>query len=179
VRLFPTFTLKEPRNNFACIPEISTMGEGGYRQINKTLNACAFDDYLSMQQARLPKLADVEQLSPRVIRILGQNAGKVLASPSPTKNRSSYEHQPLTVFPVHTPRNKHLHCRYGFIETYHRHRSRHPPMGRYSSFPPQILIHHPVPRIPNPLARRSYWRGSRPSSPVSVPLHLYIQKRSR
>ncbi|MCJ1247986.1 Atrochrysone carboxyl ACP thioesterase AgnL7 [Trapelia coarctata] len=52
------------------------MGEGGYRQINKTLNACAFDDYLSMQQARLPKLANVEQLSPRVIRILGQNAGK-------------------------------------------------------------------------------------------------------
>ncbi|KAK2767076.1 hypothetical protein FQN54_006395 [Arachnomyces sp. PD_36] len=52
------------------------MGKGGYRQINKTLNACAFEDYLSTQQARLPKLEDVEQLSPRVIRVLGQNAGK-------------------------------------------------------------------------------------------------------
>ena len=53
------------------------MGEGGYRQINKTLNACAFEDYLVTQQSRLPKLLDVEQLSPRVIRVLGQNAGKV------------------------------------------------------------------------------------------------------
>jgi hypothetical protein len=53
------------------------MGEGGYQQINKSLNACAFDDYLIAQQSRLPKLLDVDQLSPRVLRILGQNAGKV------------------------------------------------------------------------------------------------------
>lgn len=53
------------------------MGEGGYRQINKTLNVCAFEEYLSKQQARLPKLENVEQISPRVIRVLGQNAGKV------------------------------------------------------------------------------------------------------
>lgn len=53
------------------------MGQGGYRQINKTLNACAFEEYLSKQQATLPKLEDVEQISPRVIRVLGQNAGKV------------------------------------------------------------------------------------------------------
>ncbi|KAK4990349.1 hypothetical protein LTR66_006821 [Elasticomyces elasticus] len=52
------------------------MGEGGYKQINKTLNVCAFDDYLSSQQACLPVLADVEQLTPRVLRVLGQNAGK-------------------------------------------------------------------------------------------------------
>ncbi|CAG8897951.1 unnamed protein product [Penicillium egyptiacum] len=52
------------------------MGEGGYRQINKTLNVCAFDDYLVTQHSRLPKLLDVEQLTPRVLRILGQNAGK-------------------------------------------------------------------------------------------------------
>ncbi|KAI2794162.1 Atrochrysone carboxyl ACP thioesterase [Penicillium oxalicum] len=52
------------------------MGEGGYRQINKTLNVCAFDDYLVTQQSRLPKLLDIEQLSPRVLRVLGQNAGK-------------------------------------------------------------------------------------------------------
>lgn len=53
------------------------MGEGGYQQINKSLNACAFDAYLNAQQSRLPKLLDVEQLSPRVLRVLGQNAGKV------------------------------------------------------------------------------------------------------
>nr|A0A411PQM3.1 RecName: Full=Atrochrysone carboxyl ACP thioesterase AgnL7; Short=ACTE; AltName: Full=Agnestins biosynthesis cluster protein L7 [Paecilomyces divaricatus]QBG38881.1 hydrolase [Paecilomyces divaricatus] len=52
------------------------MGEGGYQQINKTLNACAFDDYLATQHARLPPLPDVEQISPRVVRVLGQNAGK-------------------------------------------------------------------------------------------------------
>ena len=54
------------------------MGEGGYRQINKTLNVCAFEDYLATQQSRLPKLADVVQLTPRVLRVLGQNAGKVI-----------------------------------------------------------------------------------------------------
>ena len=53
------------------------MGEGGYRQINKSLNVGAFEDYLSTQQKVLPKLADVEQVSPSVIRVLGQNPGKV------------------------------------------------------------------------------------------------------
>jgi hypothetical protein len=57
------------------------MGEGGYLQINTTLNACAFEEYLSKQQVHLPKLADIEQLSPRVIRVLGQNAGKVIDCP--------------------------------------------------------------------------------------------------
>ena len=55
------------------------MSKGGYQQINKALNACAFEDYLSTQLQRLPHLADVEQISPRVIRVLGQNAGKVCA----------------------------------------------------------------------------------------------------
>ncbi|KAK3370060.1 beta-lactamase-like protein [Podospora didyma] len=50
--------------------------KGGYRQINKALNICAFEDYLETQQSRLPVLADVEQITPRVMRILGQNAGK-------------------------------------------------------------------------------------------------------
>jgi hypothetical protein len=53
------------------------MGEGGYKQINKKLNVSAFHDYLETQQTQLPKLDDVQQLSPRVIRILGQNPGKV------------------------------------------------------------------------------------------------------
>ena len=52
-------------------------GAGGYRQINKALNVCAFEDYLEGQQSHLPNLQDVEQISPRVIRVLGQNPGKV------------------------------------------------------------------------------------------------------
>ncbi|KAK3898725.1 beta-lactamase-like protein [Staphylotrichum tortipilum] len=50
--------------------------KGGYRQINKALNICAFEDYLEKQLSRLPELPDVQQLSPRVLRVLGQNAGK-------------------------------------------------------------------------------------------------------
>ncbi|KAF2234841.1 Metallo-hydrolase/oxidoreductase [Viridothelium virens] len=50
--------------------------KGGYRQINKSLNICAFDDYLKGQTANLPQLANVEQLTPRVLRVLGQNPGK-------------------------------------------------------------------------------------------------------
>ncbi|KAK4233611.1 beta-lactamase-like protein [Achaetomium macrosporum] len=50
--------------------------KGGYRQINKALNICAFEDYLESQLSHLPHLADVERISPRVIRVLGQNAGK-------------------------------------------------------------------------------------------------------
>ncbi|KAG7038468.1 putative metallo-beta-lactamase domain protein [Colletotrichum scovillei] len=52
------------------------MGQGGYRQINKALNVSVFESYLETQQAQLPKLQDIQQLSPRVIRILGQNPGK-------------------------------------------------------------------------------------------------------
>jgi glyoxylase-like metal-dependent hydrolase (beta-lactamase superfamily II) len=50
--------------------------KGGYRQINKALNIDAFEDYLEAQISRLPELADVEQISPRVLRVLGQNAGQ-------------------------------------------------------------------------------------------------------
>lgn len=50
--------------------------KGGYKQINKALNICAFEDFLEAQLSRLPFIADVEQISPRVLRVLGQNAGK-------------------------------------------------------------------------------------------------------
>lgn len=53
------------------------VGKGGYRQINKALNICAFEDYLDGQQKSLPHLNDVEQISPAVLRILGLNPGKV------------------------------------------------------------------------------------------------------
>ncbi|RYP10920.1 hypothetical protein DL764_000356 [Monosporascus ibericus] len=59
------------------MPEITVKKKlGGYRQINKSLNICAFEDYLESQQNSLPELPDVEEISPRVLRILGQNAGK-------------------------------------------------------------------------------------------------------
>jgi hypothetical protein len=59
------------------IQQLAFQMKGGYQQINKALNACAFEDYLCAQLQHLPKLADVEQISPRVLRVLGQNAGKV------------------------------------------------------------------------------------------------------
>jgi hypothetical protein len=53
---------------------------GGYRQINKSLNICVFQDFLESQWESLPELEDVSQVTPRVLRVLGQNSGKVSAS---------------------------------------------------------------------------------------------------
>ena len=132
------------------------MGEGGYRQINKTLNACAFEEYLSTQQKVLPRLENVEQISPRVIRVLGQNAGKVIYSPhsfgfsillalacAPAANGAL----------VHITRNKHIYRRDGLIETHHRHWPRHSSMGGSDLFYPDHVIHRLVSRVLNPLAR--------------------------
>lgn len=60
--------------------------KGGYRQINKSLNICAFEEYLKGQTAQLPPIANVEQLTPRVLRVLGQNAGKVSTTFNPMSN---------------------------------------------------------------------------------------------
>ena len=134
------------------------MGQGGYRQINKTLNICAFEDYLSTQQAYLPKLENVEQLSPRVIRVLGQNAGKVFMRIEACLIWL-YSRQ-LTEILVHTTRNKYLHRWDGFFEAHRRYRPGHPGMGRFDLFHTHHLIHRPISRIPHPLARRSHWRRS-------------------
>jgi hypothetical protein len=64
--------------------------KGGYRQINKSLNICAFDDYLKGQTASLPQLVNVEQLTPAVLRVLGQNPGKVDVTLSNTKSWQSF-----------------------------------------------------------------------------------------
>ena len=45
--------------------------KGGYKQINKSLNICAFEDYLKGQTANLEPIPDVEQVTERVIRVRG------------------------------------------------------------------------------------------------------------
>lgn len=41
------------------------------------LNQCVWEDYLSAQGASLPPLADVEDVTHRVIRVMGGNSGEM------------------------------------------------------------------------------------------------------
>lgn len=41
------------------------------------LNQCVWEDYLSAQEASLPPLADVEEVTDRVVRIMGGNPGEM------------------------------------------------------------------------------------------------------
>lgn len=58
--------------------------KGGYRQINKSLNISAFDAYLNGQVANLAQLPNVEQVTPLVLRLLGQNPGRMTLQGSNT-----------------------------------------------------------------------------------------------
>jgi hypothetical protein len=128
-------------------PQRSTMLKGGYRQINKALNICAFEDYIETQQTRLPKIADVEQISPRVLRVLGQNAGKVALAHALSRGPQ------LTILPVHTPGHKHIHRRYGLTQTHYRHRPGYPGMGRPRLRHSGGHVCSAVRRLVDPLAR--------------------------
>lgn len=178
------FILQHYRNELAnckcqpLTPVPSTMTHsttvGGYRQINKALNICAFEDYLEGQQGALPPLPDVEQISPRVLRVLGQNPGKVsLWSPQarsrPRISRSCLDSRGTNPnnHAVHPSRHKYIH---------HRHRSQAPPRrhgpgcsgvgrpDRRSSQGGRILA---LPCAPNTLARRSHGRSAGSAAHVS------------
>ena len=54
------------------------MNKDRLASVSKTLqNIRPYDDFLSAQSANLPPLPVMQRLSPRVIRILGGNPGKV------------------------------------------------------------------------------------------------------
>ncbi|KAF2847113.1 metallo-beta-lactamase superfamily protein [Plenodomus tracheiphilus IPT5] len=55
---------------------VASDDKGGYRQINKALNICAFEDYLKGQTASLQPIPDVEEVTSRVLRVRGQNPGR-------------------------------------------------------------------------------------------------------
>lgn len=90
--------------------------KGGYRQINKSLNICVFEEYLKGQTANLPKLENVEQVSSRVLRVLGQNPGKV----SFKCMLQACIAMILTRLQVYPAGYKHVHHRYWSAKDTHR-----------------------------------------------------------
>lgn len=114
------------------------MGEGGYLQINKSLNADAFDECLSTQQARLPFLPDVGRISPLVARVLRFNPGKVsnIGVRFPELGPSNSVGQllllalsALTLRELHTAGNKHICSRQRTYKNTDRYRSRNSKLG--------------------------------------------------
>ena len=114
------------------------MGEGGYLQINKALNADAFDEFLSTQQSRMPFLPDVGRVSPLVTRVLGFNPGKVCyigvrclnVGPSELVDQLSLlALSALTLSEVHTAGNKYLYSWQRIHKNTDRYRPRNPELG--------------------------------------------------
>jgi len=56
--------------------ESSKEHKGGYRQISKALNICAFEDFLETQLLRPLTIPDVKQLSPPSALCAGKNCRK-------------------------------------------------------------------------------------------------------
>lgn len=149
--------------------------KGGYKQINKALNICAFEDYLEKQHSRLPDLADVEQLSPRVLRVLGQNAGKASRG-TQIPHTTILDLDFNGIFkPVHSPRHKHIHSRHRCPQTNHRYWPRHPRVGRSDLQHAVLSQCLPVTCIAHALARGSYRRSTGPSTAISKFITLDLQ----
>lgn len=156
-------------------PPAKKQSRGGYKQINKALNICAFEDYLEAQQSSLPEIADVEQISPRVLRVLGQNAGKVsrFLSLLVTHYYDGQVTDMITL--VHSPRHKHLHRRQGPPTPHNRHGPGSSRVGNPHRVHPLRRQYLPLPRPPHPLARRPHGRRARPAPPLPGPRLLHLQ----
>ena len=117
---------------------VAVNGEGGYLQINKSLNADAFDEYLSTRQARLLFLPDVGRISPLVTRVLEFNPGKVsnIGVRFPELGPSNsvgplllLALSALTLSEVHTAGEKYVYSRQQTYKNTYRYRSRNSKLG--------------------------------------------------
>ena len=141
------------------------MGEGGYLQINKSLNADAFDEYLSTQQSQLPFLPDVARISPLVTRVLGFNPGKVSnigvryskVGPSHLVGQLSLlALSALTLNEVYTAGNKYLYSRQRIYKNTDRYWPRNPELGSGSLEYPDRTEHRHISGASHTLAWRSH-----------------------